>query len=283
MTGRRLFLLGLASSALSWPPSQALSKPAARVVSLGGAVTEIAFALGQGDRLVGRDTTSSFPAEAQTLPDVGYVRRLSPEGVLSVAPDLILAEDGAGPPGTVALLKSASVPMVVVPSGHDGAAVPRKIAVVAEALGVPVAGAALSARVTQELAAAQATAAHPARRVLFVLSTQGGRILAAGRDTSAEGIITLAGGVNATRGFTGYKPLSDEAIAAAAPDVILMMQNAGPQTPPEEVMALPALRLTPAGRNGALVRMDGLKLLGFGPRVGAAVAELSTALARAGT
>lgn len=79
-------------------PALADSHPdASRVLSLGGSVTEIVYALGQQDRLIGRDTTSSFPAEVQALPDVGYVRALSPEGVLSVQPDLILAEEGRAP------------------------------------------------------------------------------------------------------------------------------------------------------------------------------------------
>ena len=72
--------------------------PASRVVSIGGAVTEIVYALGEEARLVARDTTSNYPPEATALPDVGYIRRLSPEGVMSVRPDLILSEEGAGPP-----------------------------------------------------------------------------------------------------------------------------------------------------------------------------------------
>ena len=55
-----------------------------RVVSLGGSVTEIVAALGEGDRLVGRDTTSTVPETVRALPDLGYVRALSAEGVLSV-------------------------------------------------------------------------------------------------------------------------------------------------------------------------------------------------------
>ncbi|MEM8540158.1 MAG: ABC transporter substrate-binding protein, partial [Pseudomonadota bacterium] len=68
-----------------------------RVLAIGGAVTEIIYALGEEDRLVGRDSTSVFPPEAQKLPDVGYIRALSPEGVLSVKPDLVLARENNGP------------------------------------------------------------------------------------------------------------------------------------------------------------------------------------------
>ncbi|PTW45609.1 heme/hemin ABC transporter substrate-binding protein [Rhodovulum kholense] len=274
---RALAALALAAAAL---PAQA----ADRVVSLGGAVTEIVVALGEADRLVARDTTSSWPEAVTALPDVGYVRRLSAEGVLSVAPDLILAEEGAGPPEAVDLLKSAAVPFVEVPDGYDRDAVIAKIEVVAKALGVPEKGAALAADVGRALDDAAAQAADgPARRVLFVLSVQGGRLLASGRDTAADGIIRLAGGVNAIEDFEGYKPLTDEAVTRAAPDVILMMAREGAEDLAPEVLALPAVRTTPAAASGALVSMDGLYLLGFGPRTAQAVRDLSDALDRAGS
>ena len=70
------------------------------------------------------------------------------------------------------------------------------------------------------------------KRVLFILSTQGGKILASGTGTAADGIIAWPAAVNAISGFTGYKQLSDEAIISARPDVILMMDRAGKQHPP---------------------------------------------------
>ncbi|RBO52586.1 hemin ABC transporter substrate-binding protein [Rhodovulum sp. BSW8] len=273
-------LVALTLAALAALPAQA----ADRVVSLGGAVTEIVAALGEADRLVARDTTSSWPEAVTALPDVGYVRRLSAEGVLSVAPDLILAEEGAGPPEAVDLLKSAAIPFVVVPDGYDRDAVAAKIEAVAGALDVPEKGAALAAEVGRALDAAAAEAAEgPARRVLFVLSVQGGRLLASGRGTAADGIIRLAGGVNAVDAFEGYKPLTDEAVAQAAPEVILMMAREGAEDLAAEVLALPAVRTTPAAASGALVSMDGLYLLGFGPRTAQAVRDLSDALDRAGS
>ena len=81
-------LLATALAALAAAP--ALAAPA-RIVSLGGAVTEIVVALGAQEQLVARDSTSTFPPSVATLPDVGYVRALSPEGVLALGPELILA------------------------------------------------------------------------------------------------------------------------------------------------------------------------------------------------
>ncbi|MEL6642728.1 MAG: ABC transporter substrate-binding protein [Pseudomonadota bacterium] len=255
-----------------------------RVLSLGGSVTEIIFALGEGDRVIARDATSSFPPEVEELTDVGYLRALSPEGVLSVAPDLVIAEDGAGPPEAIDVLTSARVPFVTVPDGYDRAAVRAKIEAVAAALGVSEKGAALADEVDATLAEAVAGATDGAgKRVMFVLSMQGGRILASGTGTAADGIIELAGGQNAVTEYDGYKPLTDEAAISARPDVILMMDRGGDHAADNsDLFSHPGLAATPAAANNAVVRIDGLLLLGFGPRTPEAVERLSDALRAAG-
>lgn len=255
-----------------------------RVLSIGGGVTEVVAALGEAARLVGRDTTSTYPATLTALPDVGYMRALSPEGVLSVAPDLILATEGAGPPETLETLRETGVTLVSVPEGHTPEAVLEKVRTVAAALGVPEKGAALATRLQAEMTAALARVAQdtgPKPRVLFLLSNSGGRLTGAGAGTSAEAMITLAGGQNALAGFAGYKALGDEAIAAAAPEVILMMARREDDAGGHGMADLarhPALAATPAGQAGRVVRMDGMLLLGFGPRTAEAITALHAAL-----
>lgn len=272
-----LALLLLAGSAMaqSWPEAR-------RVLSLGGSVTEIVFALGEEGRLAGRDQTSIWPDAAHDLPDVGYVRAISPEGAMSVAPDLILAEEGAGPPEAVSVLQAAGIPYVSIPERYDAAGVLAKVDAIAAALGVPEKGQALHDRLAAELASAaeRAAAVKAPRKVLFILSLQDGRIMASGTGTAADGIIRLAGAENALPGIEGYKPVTAEAIISAAPDVILMMRRGDPRADAEfgtdkaTALAVPAIAQTPAGRNKAVLVMDGLKLLGFGPRTGAAAIEL---------
>lgn len=258
--------------------AQLQAEPAQRIVSVGGSVTEIVYALGQQHRLVARDTTSNHPTEAGDLPDVGYLRRLSPEGVLSVNPDLILAEEGAGPPETMDLLEQSQIRVVTIPMGFDRDAVTAKIETVAAALGVPEKGAELATRVSAEIDRATVRDLT-GRKVLFVLAMQGGRIMAGGTDTAADGIIALAGATNAASGFEGYKLLTDEAVLTAAPDVILVMNSRGDRAISDEtLLAHPGLAATPAGQNGAILRMDGMLLLGFSVRTGQAVSELAAGL-----
>jgi iron complex transport system substrate-binding protein len=277
----RLFAFGVALAICGLGTPVAAQEPAQRIVSLGGSVTEIVVALGAEDRLVARDSTSSFPDSILALPDVGYLRALSPEGVLALGPDLIVAEADAGPVEAVEVLRGAGVPFVLMPDDPTAAGVAAKIAAVAGALGLPAEGDALAAKVTAELAEAEALAAGVTapKRVLFILSAQGGRIMAGGEGSSAEGIIRLAGGVNAATGFRGYKQMTDEAVLTAAPDVILMMDRAGDHAALDaDLFALPALAGSPAARDGAVIRMDGLLLLGFGPRTPEAVRKLHAAL-----
>ncbi|MEL6100315.1 MAG: ABC transporter substrate-binding protein [Pseudomonadota bacterium] len=278
---RRSFLT--ISLALGVTPAHLWSAGSAQdVIAIGGDVTEIIYALGQGHRLVARDATSTFPPAAQELPDVGYMRRLSAEGVLSFAPELIVSAEGAGPPEVIDILRAASVEFAEVPEGYDTDAIVRKIETVGAALDVKDRAEVLAAETRSELDTALDRAARSEdekMRVMFILSTQGGRILASGSGTGADGIIRMAGGLNAVSSFEGYKPLSDEAASAAAPDVILMMDRSGDHASTDaELFGLPALSVTPAAATRNVVRMDGLFMLGFGPRTAEAVTALNRAL-----
>lgn len=276
-----LVALGLTAAAANAEEGQTTFKDTSRIASVGGSVTEIVYALGEEDKLVARDSTSLYPEAATKLPDVGYMRQLSPEGVLSVNPSGLLVLEGSGPKETIDVLKKASVPLIMVPETFDHGGILEKIRVVGKAFGADGKAAELVASVDADLAAAEkmTSGVSEKKRVLFVLSMQGGKILAAGSHTAASGIIELAGGVNAVEGFSGYKQLSDEAAILAKPDIILMMDRGGDRSIANaELFAHPAIAPTPAGQNKQLIRMDGNYLLGFGPRTAGAIRELATAL-----
>ena len=286
-TATRLRLIAL-TAALALPSLAAHANEAkpldtSRLVTIGGAVTEIVYALGEEKRLIARDSTSLYPQAATALPDVGYMRALSPEGVLATNPSAILAIEGSGPPDAMAVLKSAAVPLVTVPDTFTRDGILAKIDAVGEALQVEDKAKALHDKVAADLDEAIAAAErHPQNermRVLFNLSLQNGKVMASGSGTAADGVIHLAGLVNAAQGFPGYKALTDEAIIEAKPDVILMMERGGNHDASvKEIAEHPALGLTPAAQNKAVIRMDGLHLLGFGPRTASAVRDLTRAV-----
>lgn len=254
--------------------------PPQRVVSIGGSITEIIYALDLADRLVAVDSTSRYPSGAAAKPDVGYMRALGTEPILALMPDLVLAMVDAGPPSVFDQLTEAGTSVVRIPDEPTLQGVLNKVDRVAKALGEPARGAALTARLEIEFRALY-DLPYPATppRVLFLLSAGTGTPLAGGLDTSASGIINLAGGVNAVASFAGYKPLSPEAAITAAPDVILITDRTLRMLGgAEAVLAQPWIAATPAGRSRRVVAMDGLLLLGFGPRTAMAVSELAREL-----
>lgn len=251
-----------------------------RIVTLGPDVTEIAFALGVGDSIVGLDRSSKYPADAGTKPDVGYRRALSAEGVLALRPDLILAAEDIGPPEVVDILKSLSIAVVFVPEDNSLAGIRRKIALIAATLDRDAEGRQLSQSVSADFEAATRLAErvpeHARKKVLFFHGLA--RLTAAGDGTAADAIIGYAGAANPFTGVKGYKAVSEEVLLDMAPDTILMMGNGSGGPTPEEVFAVPALRMTPAAANRSLIVLDGPYMLGFGPRTAGAIRDLANAL-----
>lgn len=275
---KRKILVAAFASSVVLNASAVNANDSKNIVSIGGSVTEIIFALGEEERLVARDTTSLYPQQALRLPDVGYIRRLAPEGVLSVNPDMIITLEGAGPPEAVEVIKSSDVPFFEIEEKYSRDGVISKIQAVGRALGVEDRAQVLADKVAADFDKTEAIIGSVAtkKKVLFVLSNNGGKILAAGTNTSADGMIIMAGAENALISMEGYKPATDEAIFEAAPDVIVMMNRHGSdESATNEILNHPAIIGTPAGQSKSLITMDGLYLLGYGPRTGQAVLELS--------
>lgn len=253
----------------------------ARVVAIGGTVTEIVYALGAGASLVGVDTSSTYPESATQLPQVGYQRRVSAEGVLSLQPSVVLATVEAGPPAALSQVQAAGVPILFVPAIATGAGAQAKIRLIAQVLGRVAQGELLIHQLNQELDEAQALVSRrqATPKVLFIYARGQGAMQVAGRATAAAAMITLAGGVNAIDAYTGYKPLTAEAVVTAAPDIIVLpargLDSVGGVA---GLLTVPGIALTPAGQHQRMIALDDLYLLGFGPRTGQAVRELASFL-----
>lgn len=236
---------------------------AERIVSIGGDVTEIAFALGAGDEVVARDSTSLHPETVQKLPDVGYMRQLNAEGILALKPTLILTTELAEPALVLKQLEDSGVKVVRIPGDTTVQAVPEKISVIAEAINRSSQGKQLAERYQQQLATVPNTPLPV--KVLFVMSHGGITPMAAGQQTAADAIITAAGLKNAMQGFSRYRPLSQEGVIASAPDLLLVttdgVRSIGGQ---ENLWQLPGIALTPAGKNRRVLIVDDMALLGFG-------------------
>lgn len=283
-----LAMLALLASAMARPAhAQEKALDTARIVSVGGDVTEILYALGYDSKIVAVDTTSVYPPEAlATKKSVGYMRALSTEGVLSLAPTVIIASDKSGPPEVVAALKASSVPYVAIGGADSPEGVETRIREVAAVVGAKDAGEALAGRVRDKFKAVleHRAAVKTPVPVLFLLALNKDRVVAAGVGTAADEVIKLAGARNVAAGLHGYKPLSDEAAVELAPEFILVMNEArqpgASGTVPAEtsIAGMRGLSTTPAARNNRIVKIDGAALLQFGPRTADAVRDLMKVL-----
>lgn len=274
-------LLGLPLASLT-----ARAEPPERIVAVGGDVTEILFAVGAGARIVAVDSTSLYPRAAQDIPNVGYMRRLSPEPILALAPDHIIAIDDAGPAGAIDVLRQAGVRFTTIEDQPTIDGVIEKIERVADAVGANAAGKALAEATRQKVEAALAAVDRGARRprAVFLLSVGRGAMLAGGRGTSADAIIVMAGGENIASEIEGYKPIEPEAMNARDPELVMVTyRTLEAMGGVDAVLASPLLAGTTAGKTGRVVAFDGLMLLGFGPRLADSIQAVSAALRPAAT
>jgi iron complex transport system substrate-binding protein len=250
-----------------------------RIVSVGGALTEIVFALDAQACLVGVDSTSSFPNDAQHLPQVGYARSLSAEGILALSPTAVFVTEEAGPTGVLRQISSAGVPVKVMDSEYRFEGLIQRIARIGGLLTCESKAQGLIERLSREwsevcLSVSYRKAARP--RVLFLFAHSASRLMAGGMQTGAHTMIEYAGAINAISNFSGYKPLTPESLIAARPDIILLTEHGFRALGDiSSVLKLPGVSQTPAGRDQRVVLMDTGLLLGFGPRLPMAVQNLN--------
>lgn len=250
-----------------------------RLVVMGGTLTEIVYALGAGEQVVGVDQSSLHPPQARQLPQVGYYRQFSVEGVAALKPDRVIAAAESGPPPALDRLKALGMPLALLELKPDVDSLTARITELAALLGRQPQGQALVAHIRQQVAEATRQK-HPLR--VLVLSSHAGRLQGAGRDTAADALLKLLGATNVLAGtHPGYRPLSPESVAALQPEVILTSRLSVAQGGPATFLAQPGIVTTPAARAQRLVVLDDLLLLGFGPRVGEALQQLASGLAQA--
>ncbi|MDQ3271613.1 MAG: ABC transporter substrate-binding protein [Pseudomonadota bacterium] len=261
-----------------------------RIVSVSGSITEIVYALGAETQLVGTDTTSLFPAAALQTPKVGYMRQLSAEGLLSLKPDAVIGTTEAGPHVVMDQVRSAGVKVELVEADHSWAEVQRKVAAVGRATSRTAQATALQAKLDTQWAEVMAAVARKSGRkprAVFILSHSGSPQVA-GEKTAAHAMTNFAGLQNAlitpggSSNFSGYRAMTPEALVSAAPDVIVTTtQGVEAIGGLDKFWQRPGLELTPAYKRRAVVALDALFLMGFGPRLPQAVAELHRASVKA--
>ena len=257
-----------------------------RIVSLTGDITEVIFELGLGGRIVAVDVTTTYPPEAVDLRSdggsVGFGRALAAEAVLRHEPTLVIGDETNEPSEVIEQLRSAGVPVVILPYRTTFGGVETKIQQISEILGVAEAGRELSQRVASEIAFAQDRAAQADRqlRVAYLYVRGPTVLLILGEGLQTQTMIEGAGAIDVGAAMgEGPIPLTPEALIAGAPDVIVLPE-AGFEAlgGVEALLEIPGIADTPAGQNQAFLAYDEAYFLNFGPRVGLAFNEFVTDL-----
>ncbi|MFI1322249.1 hemin ABC transporter substrate-binding protein [Streptomyces rochei] len=244
---------------------------AERVVPLSGSLSEIVFTLGLGDRVVARDVTATFE-QAAKLPVVTRGHDVSAESVLSLKPDLVIAETTTGPEEAVDQIRAAGVPVLFVEAARGLDDVGTRIRAVAGALGVPAAGEELTRRSEQRIAAVRADVPRQERpRVAFLyLRGSASVYLIGGEDSGAGSLIEAAGAVDAGAASgleKDFTALTSEALVKAAPDAILVMSKGLESVGGVDgLVKIPGVAQTPAGLDRRIVSVEDGVLLNYGPR-----------------
>jgi len=246
-----------------------------RIVSLNGAVTETLAALDVAGNIVGRDVTSTFPADLKAT-DLGHVRSITAESILALQPSVVFGTTKDVNPNLNEQLKKANIPLVLIDQEYSIDGSKKLITEVATKLKKDNYQPLLD-NISNKMAGVKAFDKKP--KVLFIYARGAGNLMVAGSGTPLHSMIELAGAENAAAALTDFKPLTPEALLTTNPDVILMfdkgLQSLGGL---DGLLKIEGIATTNAGKNKKIVTMDGQYLSGFGPRVGEAVVELHNKL-----
>jgi len=245
-----------------------------RIVSTNGAITEILSGLGLEDKIVGVDVTSNYPESVQKIPKLGHNREIAIEKIMEQKPTILLGLTSNIKPELLEQLNTAGVRGYLFDQDFSVDGTKKLITQIADSLKRPEGAKPMIDKIDKDLSEKTTLENHP--KILFIYARGPGALTVMGKNTQAASIIELSGGVNATNDFENSKPLTSEGLVAANPDIILMFDN-GIQSLGglDGLLSIPGVAQTNAGKNKRVIEMEGQYLLGFGPRVGQAVSELS--------
>ncbi len=240
-----------------------------RLVCVGGALTEIVYALGLEEHLMAVDTTSTYPAVTKKLPSVGYARTLSLEGVLSMRPQLLLVTEDAGPPQVLRQITHAGVQVKVLKADHRYEGLIDRIKAIGFLLGAEARAEKLIKDIDHEWQLYQKQLSHNIKlKAMFLMAHSPQQVMVAGHDTSAHAIMNYLNLENVFKDLKGYKPITSESVIAGQADILLLTdQGLQAQGGVRGVLRLPGVMQTPAARHRQIYSREANQLLGFGPRL----------------
>lgn len=243
-----------------------------RIVCIAKQYSEIIYALGAEQDLVGVDVSSTYPPEIKSLPTVGYHRALSAEGILATRPTLILHDNNIGPEHVIKQLQDLQIPMKDFIKAEDLDSTRLLIREMGAYFHKEPQADSLCNKLDRGMAdALEKAGQYPDTvKVLVIHFGQASNVfLVMTAHSTAAKIIGWAGGKMAVQGDRGMRQLSAEVVAASDPDVILLTDFGYDRLgTPEKIKELPGVAGTTAAKNNRIYRIEEHDLVYLGPRTG---------------
>ena len=242
-----------------------------RVVVAGGSITEIIYFLNSEEKIVALDVTSNYPEKAKELPSIGYVRNLSAEGILSMNPSIVFGEDDMGPPGVIKQLRDINIDLRIIPEEKTIDGILDKIYCIASIIDkLPNAESKINSTLIPDILNIEkrlSTSTLIPKRVMFIFSIKGNKIIVAGSGTSGNGFIKMTGSENIFGTIEGWKSVSQEAVIKENPDYIIMSQRDLHNSETiKSISENPIFKNIKASKEGNFIFDDAMAMLGYGPR-----------------
>ena len=244
-------------------------------------LTEILFALGQGNKIVGVDISSTYPPETKNITTVGYHRMLSAEGIISLNPSVVYYNGGTdasiGPENVIKQLKDVGIPLKEFPGTPTIDSTKILIREIAKEFGVESKAEELCNKLDADMKKAQERLNSYAIKPKVLIIHYGrasNNYFVMGNKGNQNSMLVWAGGVNATD-TSGFKLLSSEVIVKSQPDIILATDFGFDRLGSEDkFVELPGIKLTPASKNKKIFRIEEHDLIYLGPRTGENVLKI---------
>jgi iron complex transport system substrate-binding protein len=247
-----------------------------RVVTLAPNLTEIVFALGAGDRLVGNTTYCDYPEPAKHVAKVGDTLQPSVERIIALHPEVILVSTASQLEAFTAQLEAQSI-TVYVTDPHDLDGVLRSITAIGELLGEPDHATQLVANLRERTVAVEERL-RSTKPVLVFFQLSPAPLYTAGRDAFVTDLIKRAGGESVTRDVPGAWPrYSAESAVAARPEAIIMASAESMGGTASDGIAA-SLNTSPAALAGRVYKVNGDFLTRPGPRLIDGLEQIAHAL-----
>lgn len=250
-----------------------------RIVSAGGSITDIIFALGSGESIVAADSTSMYPAAAHRIPKIGYYRQLGLESVLSFAPTHLIGSQAMGPETVVAQIKSSGINTHILGENRSYAGLLSLITDLGVVLDKSDNAKALIASIQASVAKAEQMAVYPSLTTppvaIFILSSHDRGLTVAGTNTVPNALFEKAGIVNAAAQIQNYKQMENEAIIKQNPDLIFLASHQFTDADAKRTVCQhPALKFTKAGKDCRILTMNSGMSLGLSTRFPQALEQI---------